>query len=191
MIRAALAAAALVIMAPALAQASAQSTPAPGSASDPATLIAAERLLDVMGTTEQLSQTFQMMVPIMAKNAMAQLEAGQNSRPLFEQLTKGDYGRKQRLEAIFAEEFTNAIRMQIPRFKREFAREYAAAFTRTELETLSAFFASGTGAKYVAQTPALQTKLAGAGQRIGIEVGMVAAPKALQRAETELAETKK
>ncbi|MEG3181201.1 DUF2059 domain-containing protein [Sphingomonas sp. LT1P40] len=180
MIRAAIAAASLALAAPAFAQ------------GDPAAIAAAERLVEAMGVGQQFDQMFAMMAPMMAKNAMAQLEAGQASRPFFEELVKGDYARKQRMEAILAEEYLSAMRAQTPRMKREYAREYAGVFTAAELDQLAAFFSQGTGAKFIAETAGLQTKLGQVGQRIGLEVGMVATPKALERAKSELdAETKK
>lgn len=173
MIRAALCAMALAAAPPVLAQ-------------DGAAIAAAERLIEATRIGAQLEQNFAVMVPFMAKNAMAQLAAGETTRAMFEQLTQNDYARKQKLEAIFADEFTLAIRAQMPRLKREYAREYAAAFSTAELDALTAFFSEGAGAKYVAQTPMLNTKLAATSQRIGMEVGMVAMPKALQRAKSEL-----
>ncbi len=182
MIRHLLCAAATACAAPALAQ----------SSPDSATLAAAERLIDVTRIGAQLEQMFAMMVPTMAKGAMAQLEAGQTTRAMFEQLTQNDYGRKQKLEAMLAEEFTTAIRAQMPRLKREYAREYAAAFSKAELDALSDFFSKGAGAKYVEQTPGLNAKLAATSQRIGMEIGMIAVPEALRRAKSELdAETTK
>ena len=173
MIRTALCALALTGASPVLAQAD-------------GAMAAAERLIEVTRIGAQLEQGFAMMIPTMAKNAMAQLAAGEATRTMFEQLTQNDYGRKQKMEAIFAEEFALAIRAQMPRLKREYAREYAAAFTTVELNALIAFFSEGAGAKYVAQTPMLNAKLAATSQRIGMEVGMVAMPKAMQRAKTEL-----
>ncbi len=186
MIRATLAALALaaigsVGVAPALAQ-----------SADPATRAAAMRLIETMKIGDQLDQAYVTMTPMMAKSALAQIEANQSSRPLFEQLTKGEYARKQKLEAIIGEEYLAAMRAQLPRLKAEYAREYAAAFTLAELESLNRYFADGAGAKFIAQTGELQAKLTGVSQRIGMEVGMVAIPKALERTKAELeAETNK
>ncbi|MBX3594930.1 DUF2059 domain-containing protein [Sphingomonas sp.] len=176
MIRTILTATALALAAPALCQ-----------SADPATIASAQKLLAQMGTEQQLDQQFAALAPMMAKSAMAQLEAGEQSRALFTELTGGDYARKQKLEAIFAEEYLKATRAQIPRMLSEYAREYAATFSKTELDGLTAFFASGIGAKYVAASPALQTRLTGIGQRIGMEVGMVAVPKAIERGRAEIA----
>jgi hypothetical protein len=182
MIRHALSVAALACAAPAFAQAQ----------PDSATLAAAERFVEVTQVVQQLEQTFVVMAPVMAQQAMAQLGSQQTTRAMFEEITKNDYARKQKLQAIFAEEFLAAMRTQMPRYKREYAREYAASFTKAELDSLNTIFGEGAGAKYIAQTPAVQTRLIAVGQRIGMEVGMVALPKAMQRAKTELdAETTK
>ena len=153
---------------------------------DSAALPAAERLMTVMGVEAQFEQIFVISAPAMAQNAVAQLEASQTTREMMEALTKGDYARKERVKAILAEEYLAAFRAQKARMVREMAREYAIAFTAAELDELARFFGSGAGAKYVAQQPMLQEKLTKANQRIGIEVGMVATPKAITRAEAEL-----
>lgn len=180
MIRAALSALALLAAAPAFAQ-----------APDAATLAAAERFLEVTQVEQQLDLTFTVMAPVMAKNAMAQLAASQTTRAMFEELTKDDYARKQKIEAIFADELLKAMRGVMPRYKREYAREYASSFSKAELDSLNAFFGAGAGQKYIAQSPAMNNRLVAVGQRIGMEVGMVAMPKAMERAKTELAETSK
>jgi len=161
-------------------------TPVAAQSADPAALRAAERLVETMQVGEQFEQMFGMMAPVMAQNALAQMEAGQASRGFYEELVKGDYARKQKLQSILAEEYLTAIRAQMPRMKREYAREYALVFSAAELDALSDFFSTGAGAKFVAQTAPLQTKFSQVGQRIGLEVGMVATPKALERARTEL-----
>lgn len=153
---------------------------------DSAALSASERLMAVMGVDAQLDQVFVISAPAMAQNAVAQLEASENTRTMMAELTKGDYARKERVKAILAEEYLAAFRAQKGRMVREMAREYATSFTAAELEELARFFGSGAGAKYVAQQPALQEKLTNANQRIGIEVGMVATPKAITRAGAEL-----
>ena len=182
MIRALLGATALVWAAPALAQ----------TQPDAARIAAAERLIEVTQIAAQLEQGFEMSVPSMAKNSIAQLAASTATRATFDELTRDDYARKQTLEGIVADELRTAIRAQMPRLKREYAREYAAAFSEAELRALTVFFTEGAGAKYVAQTPLLNSKLAATSQRIGMEIGMVALPKAMARAKTELdAETTK
>jgi hypothetical protein len=181
MMRAALAALALTVAAPALAQ-----------AVDPGAMASAERLMEAMDVKGQFELMFQVSAPMMAKSAVAQLEVSPTTRPMMEALSGGDYARKQRMEAILAEEYLAAFRVQMPRLIREMAREYAAAMTGAELDALTAFFRSGAGAKYVKLQPDLQRKLTQVNQQIGMEVGMVATPKALERAKTEFeAETKK
>lgn len=153
---------------------------------DSAALPAAERLMMVMGVEAQFEQIFVISAPAMAQNAVAQLEASQTTREMMDALTKGDYARKERVKAILAEEYLAAFRVQKARMLRDMAREYSTAFTTAELEELARFFSDGAGAKYVAQQPMLQEKLTRANQRIGIEVGMVATPKAITRAQDEL-----
>jgi hypothetical protein len=188
MIRAALAALALA----AIGSAGAASAPALAQSADPAARAVAMRLIETMKVMDQLDQAYVAMTPMMAKSAMAQIEVNPSSRSLFEQLTKGEYARKQKLEAIIAEEYLAAMRAQLPRLKAEYAREYAATFTIAEMETLNGYFAQGAGAKFIAQSAALQTRLGAIGQRIGMEVGAVAMPKAIERARAELeAETNK
>lgn len=163
----------------------------PAFAQDAATLAAADRLVEVTEIGPQLEQGLQLMVPAMAKNVMAQLAASETTRAMFEEVTKNDYARKQKLEALFTEEFLAAMRAALPRFKREYVREYASAFSKAELDALNSFFSQGAGARYVAQTPAISAKLAATSQRIGMEVAMVTFPKVIESAKTELAETSK
>lgn len=158
----------------------------PALAQDAATLAAAERFVEATRIEAQIEQGFAMMVPAMAKAVTAQLAAGETTRAMYDSVTRGDYGRKQRLEALFADEMGRGMRDALPRFKREYAREYAATFTKAELDALTTFFSSGTGAKYIAQTPAITTRIAATSQRIGMEVAMVTFPKVMERAKTEL-----
>lgn len=186
MIRATLAALALA------ATGSVGAAPALAQSADPAARAVAMRLVETMKVGDQLDQAYVTMTPMMAKSALAQIEANQASRPLFEQLTKGEYARKQKLEAIIAEEYLAAMRAQLSRLKAEYAREYAATFTIAELESLNRYFADGAGAKFVAETGPLQARLSAVSQRIGMEVGAVAIPRAIERARKELeAETNK
>jgi hypothetical protein len=164
----------------------------PTLAQDTATLAAAERLVEVSRVEAQLEQGFAMTAPAMSKGVMAQLAVGAATRAMYEEVTRNDYARKQKLEALFVEELTKGLREALPRFKREYAREYAKAFTKAELDAMTAFFSQGPGAKYIAQTPTINTQIAAASQRIGMEVAMVTFPKVMERAKTELdAETTK
>ena len=116
-------------------------------ASDPARLAAARDLMAVMGVTKQMDGLIGAMSKGLSQVSEGdKSEAGQKLKQQFEAVLAKFAGYK---EEMFA----------------DFAALYAETFSAAEMKEVADFYRSGTGAKFVAMTPALMEKGAAIGIR--------------------------
>lgn len=136
----------------------------PASAQDDATLEAARRLVAV----SKIEQNFKPLVDIVTEQ-MRPLLRQQAPRLTDEQLRE--------YETAFEDE----MRTIVPEMMAFFSRTYAQAFTRDELEALTAFYETPVGQKALDLLPMLAQQGMAAGMKIGREVSERAARKAAER----------
>jgi uncharacterized protein len=107
---------------------------------DPARIAAARDLMEVTGVTKQLEGMMDAMKQGFAKGAKAE---------------SSDAGKK-------ASEGFDAAVAKLMSYKddmiTDFAALYAENFTAEEMKSVADFYRSGTGAKFIAMTPALMQK---------------------------------
>jgi uncharacterized protein len=107
---------------------------------DPARLAAARDLMEVTGVTKQLDGVMDAMKQGVAQGANAENSAnGEKMSAAF--------------DAMMAKFFAHKADMMT-----DFAVLYAETFTAEEMKTVADFYRSGTGAKFIALTPALMQK---------------------------------
>lgn len=110
------------------------------SLADTARNAAARDLMDVTGVTKQLDGIMEAMKQGFAKGAKAEnSEAGMKMSEGFDAAITKFMGYKSDMIA-------------------DFAKLYAENFTAEEMKTVADFYRSGTGAKFIAMTPALMQK---------------------------------
>lgn len=136
---------ALACVQPALAQ---------DAASDPQRIGAAKELIEVTGAKKQIDLMLDIMKQGLGAGAR-QAGAGQAAEKL-----EGDF-------AAFSERFAGYRDQMV----EEFAGLYASRFTTQELQEITTFYRSGTGAKFIVAMPELMQK----GGEIGQKYGLMAA----------------
>lgn len=146
----------------------------------------AAQLVETLETDRVMENIFSDLAPLFGAQVVAQLSSQAETRAMIDRFVTQGRGGRERLQAILAEEFLNGIRGRFPEVKAEIAEAYRANLTEAELVELNRFFSRGVGAKYLAMAPEVQKHLETLGQRIGMEVGARALPRALERAETEM-----
>ena len=110
------------------------------SLADTVRIAAARDLMDVTGVTKQLDGMMEAMKQGFAKGAKAEnSEAGKKMSEGFDAAITKFMGYKSDMNA-------------------DFATLYAENFTAEEMKTVADFYRSGTGAKFIAMTPALMQK---------------------------------
>src|SRR3546814_6425381 len=72
-----------------------------------------------------------------------------------ELLANGEGGHD-RFVAILSQEFMTSLKVRYPEIEAAVAQEYAARFTAAELDEITAFYSSGTGAKVLRLMPDIQ-----------------------------------
>jgi uncharacterized protein len=128
------------LSAPVSAEQSSSATP------DPAAVAAAHELLEVLGVTKQMDGMVEAMSRGFEKGATSQdAESGKKLSAEF------DAGMKKVL--AYKSEMID-----------DFAKLYAETFTIDEMKTVTEFYRSGIGAKFISKTPELMQK--------GSEIGM-------------------
>ena len=175
---------ALLLLAGQPAPAVQKTLPAP-AATSPAALAAARKILVLMQVDRMITRMFDQLVPLMSSATVGALEANAATAPMIKAMADKPGGRD-RLLAIFAEEFTVEMKRQTPLLLEQTAKEYAAAFEERELNELIAFYSSGTGEKVVALMPELQQRMPIYGQQVGRAAGETAGRRAVERAMAEL-----
>ncbi|WP_033922601.1 DUF2059 domain-containing protein [Sphingomonas sp. 37zxx] len=150
---------------------------------DSARLAAAQRLLDKMDTEATLRRQFEAMAPGFAESVVAMLEARAETRDTMAMLIEKGEGGRDRLNQILAQEFMASMAKQFAPIKARAAAEYAAAMTVEELEAISAFYATGPGAKALEVMPELQRKMIAVGQELGRVAGAEAGRAGIERAQ--------
>lgn len=130
---------------------------APGQ--DPERLAAAREMMEVTGVTKQLDGMIAAMTQGFAKGANA------DTNPQGKQISA---------------EF-DALMQKFLGYKTEMLKDfevlYAESFTAAEMKEVSAFYRSGTGAKFITSMPALMQK--------GSEIGMKYSQKMIQEMGAE------
>lgn len=124
------------------------------AASDPQRIAAAKDLIEVTGAKKQI----ELMLDIMKQGLGAgarQAGAGQAAEKI-----EGDF-------AAFSAKFAGYRDQMV----EEFAGLYASRFTTQELQEITTFYRSGTGAKFIVAMPDLMQK----GGEIGQKYGLMAA----------------
>lgn len=114
---------------------------------DPARIAAARDLMEVTGVTKQLDGVMDAM-----KQGVAQGAKSENSAA-GEKVSAGFDAMMEKFRAHKAGMMT------------DFAALYAETFTAEEMKTVADFYRSGTGAKFIALTPALMQKGAAIGMK--------------------------
>jgi len=155
-------------------------------AGDPSRIAAAQTLLDLSGYEQQLDYVFDKLIPIFAQSVIGILQADPGSKAMVDHLITNGKGGQGRLVTILSEEFRKSIKAQYPQMMASAAKEYAAAFTLTELQAISTFYQSPAGAKSLLIMPELQEKLGKTGEQYGRIAGAEAGEKGFQRAIEEM-----
>lgn len=176
----------LAILLAAAAPAAAQEVPpAPAPASAPAApsgVALAAELVELLGIAQQLDMTFKSIMPLMTENVAAAIANSGAASVEIRAALASEAGRAH-VKGIIAEEVMQGFRDRYPRVAAELAKAYAEKFTDAELRDLIAFYRSPTGAKLLRLQPELQQMLGKVGERIGLEVGMEAIPRAIEKLE--------
>jgi hypothetical protein len=130
---------------------------APGQ--DPERLAAAREMMEVTGVTKQLDGMIAAMTQGFAKGANADTNPqGKQISAEFDALMQKFLGYKTEM-------------------LKDFEALYAESFTAAEMKEVSAFYRSGTGAKFITSMPALMQK--------GSEIGMKYSQKMIQEMAAE------
>ena len=142
----------------ALSQGMGEQPPAPAAqpvdvTSDPDRLKAAKELIEVTGAKKQI----ELMLEVMKQGMSAGVSESGNQIA----------GNK--VEEEFAA-FTKRFAAYRDQMVEEFAGLYAARFSAEELRQISAFYRSGTGAKFIAAMPELMQQGAEIGQKYALMV---------------------
>jgi hypothetical protein len=167
------AAAALLVTSPALSQ------PAPAASAK------ARAVVELLGTEQILDTMFRDLSPLVGAQIVSVLENTPATRLYAEGLIGRLAGGRERLVAIFAEEFLAEIRLAYPDVKAETARLYQSHFSETELDQLHRFYSTGAGAKFLRLQPEFQEQMRLFGQGKGRLAGEKVGPRGLERAEVE------
>ncbi|WP_425228564.1 DUF2059 domain-containing protein [Sphingomonas sp.] len=152
---------------------------------DPARVAAATRLIALMHLDATLDRLFAQLTPVFAQGVIGALSGDESGRTLLAALDAKPDGRE-RFSAILSQEYLASIRRRYPEIERGAAAEYAAAFTREELEAIAAFYSSGAGAKLLRLQPELQQRMSARGQGLGRVAGAEAGERAVTRATREI-----
>ena len=147
---------------------------------------AAGKLLDLYGYERQLDFIFEKLSPVFSQGVIGALQGDPAAKAMVDELIANGKGGQGRFVAILSEEFFAAIKAQYPQIRASAAKEYAAAFTREELEAITAFYQTPAGAKSLRILPELQNKLGKAGQEYGRIAGKQAGQKGFERAINEM-----
>lgn len=134
--------------------------PAAG-ASDPERVAAARELMEVTGVTKQLDGMIAAVSKGFAKGAKAdETEEGKKLSAEFDAMMQKFLGYKEEMLT-------------------DFAALYADTFTAAEMKEVSAFYRSGTGAKFIATMPELMQKGSAIGMKYSQKMmeGAAGAPK--------------
>ncbi|MCM8732242.1 DUF2059 domain-containing protein [Hephaestia sp. GCM10023244] len=159
------------------------------AAVDPAALAAAADLLATMKLDDTLDRMFVGMSPLFAESVIGMLSQNPATKTSVDNLLANGEGGHDRFVAILSQEFMTALKARYPEIKTAVAREYAARFTAVELDEITAFYSSGTGAKVLRLIPEIQQVTAAAGSAIGEKAGEEAGRRAFERAEREMLKT--
>ena len=164
-------------------------TPVPTTASpstDAARLDAARRLIETMNIDGTLDRMFVSLTPLFAESVIGMLSQDPRIEAAVDNLINNGEGGHDRLVAILSQEFMQSLHSRYPQLKMEIAREYAADFTAAELDEITAFYSTGTGAKVLRLMPEIQEKITAAGRKIGERAGQEAGARAFDRAAREM-----
>jgi uncharacterized protein len=129
-------------------------------ATDPARVAAAHELLEVTGVTKQMDGMVDAMSRGFAKGANADTsEAGKKLSAQFDASMKKLLEDKQQMIS-------------------DFANLYAQTFTAEEMKTVSDFYRSGAGAKFITKMPELMQKGAAIGVKYSDKIAKEMQPEA-------------
>lgn len=129
----------------------------PAGAADPERIAAAREMMVATGVDKSLDGIITAMSQGFAKGAKADVNAeGKKASDAFDAVMKKFLGYK--------EDMLN-----------DFATLYADTFTASEMKEVTAFYKSGTGAKFIASMPALMQK--------GSQIGMKYSQKVIEEME--------
>jgi hypothetical protein len=142
-------------------------------------------LVNLMHFDEQLDHTYAQVAPLVGAQMVAGLEKSPLTSGYLATLLAKLPGGQARLAKIGAEEFQQEVRKIYPDLKAAMAGAFDADFTASEIDDLTRFFSTGTGAKYLASQTIMQTQLQKAAQSVGERVAGLAQTAALHRAESE------
>lgn len=163
---------------------------APSKPVDPAALSSAKKLLGMMQLGATIDRMMGSLVPMMAPAALGALEHNDVTQAAMQKMESQPNGRE-RLMAIFSEEFLKSFRARYPAIIDAAAQEYAAVFTSQELDQAIAFYGTNTGAKFLAMSPQLQQAVGARAGQVGREAGTEAGYRAMQRAMQEMLPSEK
>lgn len=162
----------------------------PAKPGDPAALAAAKKLLVMMHADQTIDRMMGSLVPVITPAVLGALEHNEATQGPMQKLESQPNGRE-RLMAIFSEEFLKAFRARYPAIIDGAAQEYASVFTARELNEAIAFYSTGTGAKFLALSPQLQQTIGARAGEIGRQAGEEAGVSAMQRAVQEMLPSEK
>ncbi|RIA44583.1 uncharacterized protein DUF2059 [Hephaestia caeni] len=179
---------AVALAIPATAQAQDAASPAieRAAAVDPAALAAAKHLIVTMKLDATLDRMFVGMSPLFAESVIGMLSQNPATKAGMDNLLANGEGGHDRFVAILSQEFMTSLKARYPEIEAAVAHEYAARFTAVELDEITAFYSSGTGAKVLRLMPEIQQVTAAAGRTIGQKAGEEAGRRAFERAEREM-----
>jgi hypothetical protein len=143
---------------------------------------AAAALVEKLELERVLDSMFSTLKNMFAENAIAAMTRDDSEgkmRDFFNALPGG----RDRFAQILGDEFLEALRRQYPEMKMAMAKEYAAAFNRTELEELTGFFSTGVGQKWQAVSPQVEKSMGEWGRKAGMKAGAEAFAAAIKRLE--------
>lgn len=148
-------------------------------------LASAKVLIGLMNLDGTLDRMYVQLAPVFAKSIVGALSGDTTTQPVLAAIRAKPDGET-KLESILAQEFMASMHAQYPAMKDAVAEEYAAAFTKGELDAIVAFYRSGPGAKALRLMPELQVKMALRGQALGRNAGEQAGRRAMERAASEI-----
>ena len=148
-----------------------------------ATIESARKLIEVMHVDQTYDRVFKPMVGVMAAAVLPAMEKDSNVPESVRDELATNEG-KVRVGRVVSDEFMAAFRARYALLKEATAKEYAAAFTEDELQTIIAFYSSGVGAKALALAPDIAAKVQVQARTIGEEAGKDAYRHILDRLDT-------
>lgn len=160
------------------------SAPTPVTAASAGTIESARKLIEAMHLDQTYDRMFKPLTGLMAASLLPAMEKDP-SVPADVRAELGTNQGQTRIGKIIRDELYASFHARYGKMKEATAKEYAAAFTEEELQTIIAFYSSGVGAKVLSLAPEISAKMAVYGQTVGREAGEEAYRHVLDRLDTK------